>query len=107
MSIGVASVRMDPTPAAGLQPGQPVRVTGRGHLSRCGTVAFIVGADSSLAEEVWVDFGAGELLRVDPCMVEPIVPTERAGVVDPVSGGLVALRTSWPSLRRGDGAGGW
>jgi len=32
---------MDITPAADLQPGQSVRVTGRGHLSRCGIVAFL------------------------------------------------------------------
>jgi|SRR5882757_11539414 len=88
---------MDATPPAGLRPGQPVRVTGRGHLSRCGNIAFFVDGDRSSVAEVWVDFGDRVVMPVDRCMIEPIAPTDQGQVIDPVAGGLAALRTSWPA----------
>ncbi|QUQ67184.1 hypothetical protein [Kutzneria sp. CA-103260] len=87
-----------PTPAD-LHRGQPVRVTGRGHLSRCGTIAFFVGDDASSAAEVWVDFGGGAVLSVERCMIEPVAPADDVRVADPVAAGLEALRTSWPEQR--------
>ena len=89
---------MDATPPADLHLGQPVRVTGRGHLSRCGTVAFFVGDDASSMAEVWVDFGGGVVLPIERCMIESIARADDIGV-DPVAGGLRALGASWPAQR--------
>jgi hypothetical protein len=92
---------MDITPAADLRLGQSVRVTGRGHLGRCGCVAFFVGDEESSETELWVDFGGGQVVPVERWMVEPINHADDIPVVDPVTGGLEALRTSWPSSLRG------
>lgn len=85
--------------SADLQPGQPVRVTGRGHLSRCGTVAFSVDEDESSEAEVWIDFGDSVIMPVDRCMIEPIALTDERGLTDPVVEGLEALHTSWRGPR--------
>ena len=79
-----------------------MRVTGRGHLSRCGTVAFFIGDGAPTASEVWVDFGAGVVVPVERCMIESAALIGESVIVDPVSGGLEALRTSWPGLTRAE-----
>ena len=90
---------MATTPPPGLQPGQPVRVNGRGHFGRCGTVAFVIDGDEQSPMEVWVDFGGGMVVPVERHLLEPVGPADETGVVDPVARGLDALRASWPSRR--------
>ena len=83
---------MDVTPPVDLRPGQAVRLVGRGHLGRCGTVAFSIDDQQSAGVEVWVDFGAGVVVPVERCRMEPLAVVDDGGP-DP------APRTPWPPLR--------